>query len=185
MKDINLPEENIEATDKSVYPDYRENVIMNENDKAFLYAIENVSRYWYQKELPDHIDFPQFSRKLVVTNFIPVYLDPPEERLYVNVAQVLTRKSNNIVYREINLPTWEIFEYNKEVVENENGPIMYTVELINSEGKIVGTEERIAKASSIKYIKFLSTHRKAYLSDIFEKFMHQYITKFSNDIDNI
>lgn len=161
-------------------------IIIQPQDQAFLDAIENVSSYWHEIGLPDHPIYPQFSRKIVVTGFNSPELASPEERIYVNVSQVLTLKATSQIHKVIQMPLWMIHELNKEEVLNAQGEKLEGIKVYKREdGTEIKRETFFLTTNSVKLVKFMLMGRIAYLPDILNKFMAIYVEKFKTEIDAI
>lgn len=164
----------------------KEEIIIKPEDQAFLDAIQNVSKNWHEIGLPDHPIYPQFSRKLVVTGFNSPELASPEERIYVNVSQVLTLKSTSQVHNVIPMPLWMIHELNKEEVLNAQGEKLEGIKVYKREdGTEIKRETFFLTTNSVKLVKFMLMGKIAYLPDVFSKFMAIYVDKFKTEIDAI
>lgn len=161
-------------------------LILTTNDKQMIEAINMVSNNWYEMPLPDHPIYPQFSRSLIVSGFSNPNLEKPEERICVYVTQVLTLKTTNVVYKQIPMKTWDIYEWNTEEVIRPDGSVMTGIrQILDDEGNVIDEKEEIIKVPSIQYVRFLIKSKTVHLTDVLARFMVQYIEKFETEINDI
>lgn len=160
--------------------------IIKPEDQALLDAISNVSPYWHELGLRDLELYPNFTRKLVVTGFNTPPMSGNEERIYVNVSQVLTLKETSQIHKVVTMPLWMIHEDNNEEVLNANGEKLEGIKVYKREdGTEIKRETFFLTTKSVKLVKFMLMGRIAYLPDVFNKFMNQYKERFAAEIDNI
>lgn len=161
-------------------------LIISPENKAIIEAIKNTGKTWYEKQIPDHPVYPQFSRKLVVTGFNTPDTKEGEDRIYVNVQQYLILKDGNIVYKKIQMPDWMIHEGNIEEVVGADGNVLTgMLTTYADDGTIISEVEEILKAQSVQYVRFLVKNKQLHIVDVLGRFMGIYMDKFYNEIQAI
>lgn len=153
--------------------------------QAMVDAIKSTEKTWHEIGLPDHPVYPQFKRKLVVSGFNTPDMEGDEDRIYVNVRQYLVLKDSNKVYKRIQMPDWLIHERNAEELIGENGVLKGIRRTTNNDGQVIEEKEEIIKVPSIQYVRFLIKSKAVHLTDIFTRFMVQYLENFQKEINQI
>ncbi|HCM34123.1 hypothetical protein [Chryseobacterium sp.] len=160
-------------------------LILTPEVQAIVDAIKNTGKSWYETMLPDHAMFPQFTRKLVVTGFNTPDMEGDEDRIYVNVRQYLILKSDNKIYKRIQMPDWMIHEGNLEEILGKTGFLKGTLRIMDDEGNLIEEKEQVIKLPSVQYIRFLINTKSVHLADVIARFIPLYLQLHKTQIDSI
>lgn len=160
-------------------------LILTPEVQAIVDAIKNTGKSWYETMLPDHPLFPQFSRKLVVTGFNTPDMEGDEDRIYMYVRQYLILKSDNKIYKRIQMPDWMIHEGNSEEIIGKNGFLKGILRTTDDEGNLIEEKEQVIKAQSVQYIRFLINTKSVHLVDAIARFIPLYSEIHKLQIDSI
>lgn len=159
--------------------------IISPENQALLEAIKNIGKTWFEMDLPEHLVYPQFKRKLVVTGFNTPDMEGDEERIYVNVRQYLILKDGGNIHKRLKMPLWMIHEGNIEDVAGKNGLLNQTVQELDDNGNVISEVVEPLKAQSVQYVRFLVKNKQMHIVDVLGRFMEIYVEKFKTEIDAI
>lgn len=167
-----------------------EKLIIPDPYKPLLQAIDKAPYFWAEYPLPEHIDMPQFNRKVVVSGFnSPDLYDEGDMRLYITVSQIFTHKDSGNIFKTFKAPIWEILADTWSFLRDPLDPnklLQVDKQIIDDEtGSVVSVEKSNVQISSIKYLKVLLHSRKVHLVDLFALYLKDFATAKMSELDKL
>lgn len=167
-----------------------EKLIIPDPYKPLLQAIDKAPYFWAEYPLPEHIDLPQFNRKVVVSGFnSPDLYDEGDMRLYITVTQIFTHKDSGKIFKTFKAPIWEIMSNTCSYIRNPVNPnqlIQVDKQILDDEtGEILSVEKSYIEVSTIKYLKALLHSKKAHLVDLFTLYLKDFATAKMAELDKL